>query len=75
MVWLIAGLGLGKCDYSGMNTKSPVHRLMFGAVGLFERAGRKQRLDGDLADGEVSIRAIGALESTTGNQLTLFKRL
>lgn len=75
MVWLIAGLGLGKCDYSGMNTKSPVHRLMFGAFGLFERAGRKQRLDGDLADGEEAIRAIGALVCTARDKLTLFKRL
>jgi hypothetical protein len=42
---------------------------------LFECAGRKERFDGDLADGEVAIHAIGSLKGTTGNQLTLFKRL
>ena len=42
---------------------------------LFECAGRKERFDGDLADGEEAIRAIGALVGTARDKLTLFKRL
>ena len=49
-------------------------KMMAGHL-LFECAGRKERLDGDLADGEEAIRAIGALVGTARDKLTLFKRL
>ena len=57
-----------------MNTKAP-DIVDARGIWLLERAGRKQRFDGDLADGEEAIRAIGALVCTARDKLTLFKRL